>query len=371
MRIMFFTISMHQGGAERQVYESAKLLDRKGHEVSVVLFDASDPFYEFESNSITITELDKTSKTSRRKSLATAIEETSPDVVVSFLERENMYLGLYGLSKKSNVPLLIGSERINRPIYFSSVKWRFLMKMAYKGLHAVITNSEETAGVISEKLHFPAYRIYILRNLLDTDCFSPGSPERDLAEQYPQCKGKMTFLVPARISKQKNQKILVSVSKELIAGGVNNFCFILAGNDSGAYAEELKKSIELEGLIDYFVLAGTVGNMPEMYKMSDFTVLPSIAEGFPNVVIESMACGRIPIATDVSDVKSIIADGKNGLVVEKESSAAIARSIVRLLSLKSESRKEMETQARESAMEYGSENYYRNFMNIIHKLKEN
>jgi glycosyltransferase involved in cell wall biosynthesis len=60
-------------------------------------------------------------------------------------------------------------------------------------------------------------------------------------------------------------------------------------------------------------------------------VLPSVAEGSPNVLLESMACGVPVVATDVADNACIVPDGQVGYVVPLGDAAAMADRILRLL----------------------------------------
>ena len=78
--------------------------------------------------------------------------------------------------------------------------------------------------------------------------------------------------------------------------------------------KELSDLINKLNLSNTIKLTGSVSNIACYLQALDFCVLPSYSEGFPNVIVESMACGVPPIASDVGDIKSII-DG-NGWLVE-------------------------------------------------------
>ncbi|HEY9655097.1 MAG TPA: glycosyltransferase family 4 protein, partial [Crinalium sp.] len=66
---------------------------------------------------------------------------------------------------------------------------------------------------------------------------------------------------------------------------------------------------------------------------ADLYTLPSSHEGFPVAPIEAMACGLPIVATDVSGIPDILADGEQsgGLMVLRENPNALAAAIERLL----------------------------------------
>ena len=64
---------------------------------------------------------------------------------------------------------------------------------------------------------------------------------------------------------------------------------------------------------------------------SDFLVLPTLSEGRPNVVIESMACKRTIIASNVDGVPELIDDNQTGILIPPKDSDAIAKNIIKLL----------------------------------------
>ena len=67
------------------------------------------------------------------------------------------------------------------------------------------------------------------------------------------------------------------------------------------------------------------------YCAADALVLASSREGWPNVLLEAMACGTPVIATDVGGVCEIVTAPEAGIVLEARSPAALARGVQRLL----------------------------------------
>jgi teichuronic acid biosynthesis glycosyltransferase TuaC len=64
--------------------------------------------------------------------------------------------------------------------------------------------------------------------------------------------------------------------------------------------------------------------LPAVYGAADALVLASSREGWPNVVLEAMACGTPVVATAVGGVPEILADSIGGVVVPERSASALA-----------------------------------------------
>jgi len=69
----------------------------------------------------------------------------------------------------------------------------------------------------------------------------------------------------------------------------------------------------------------------DLLRQSWGFVLPSRNEGMPNALLEAMACGLPCVATRVSGSEDIIADGRNGILVESEQPTQLADALRRLI----------------------------------------
>jgi len=71
--------------------------------------------------------------------------------------------------------------------------------------------------------------------------------------------------------------------------------------------------------------------LPDYLNKIRIVTVPSYKEGLPNVVLESMSCGCVVLATAVGGVPEVIIDEETGFIMEDNSPECIAGNIVRAL----------------------------------------
>jgi glycosyltransferase involved in cell wall biosynthesis len=96
----------------------------------------------------------------------------------------------------------------------------------------------------------------------------------------------------------------------------------------GPYRETLKGLITDAGQQDHIILAG--GQLPERVAQyingADVLTLPSWSEGYPNVLVEALACGCPVVATNVGGIPEIVT-AANGLLVPPKDAGALAAAL--------------------------------------------
>ena len=123
---------------------------------------------------------------------------------------------------------------------------------------------------------------------------------------------------------QKDQKTLIQAFSLFIRTN-RNYSLVIVGE--GDERKNLEKLIKDLNLTDKVLLLGTRqrDEISQLLNESEFFVLSSLHEGFPKVILESMACGTPIISFDVGNVKKVIQD--SGIITENRSINSLASSM--------------------------------------------
>ena len=108
-------------------------------------------------------------------------------------------------------------------------------------------------------------------------------------------------------------------------------------------------------IADYLTLHDPNPKIEKAYHEADVFCLPSLYEGYPNVVVEAMACGLPVLCSNVFENPYIVSEGVNGMLFDPHRADDIARAIQQMASLSVEQRAEMGRRNRQACLERNSE----------------
>lgn len=131
-----------------------------------------------------------------------------------------------------------------------------------------------------------------------------------------------------RLTADKGLSTLAAARAELERRGVDHQLLVVGridGGDDVAVVEQVVSAGRPAALVGY------VDDPTPYFRLMDVHCLPTLREGFPNVVLEASA-SRVPtVTTDATGAVDSVIDGKTGLVVPKEDSTALADALQTLL----------------------------------------
>lgn len=114
------------------------------------------------------------------------------------------------------------------------------------------------------------------------------------------------ILIPANIDPRKNQMLILRYLKRYpdFQGKL-----IFAGYPvDKTYWSKLVHYIKIHNLQDKIEFLGYIEDLKEEYRKADLVILPSLAEGTPNVVLEAYAYGRPVIVSDIEAERDVVRD---------------------------------------------------------------
>lgn len=171
-----------------------------------------------------------------------------------------------------------------------------------------------------------AGKVTTLRNGVDTDLFSPVSAaDRDATRQRYNLTGRIIIAV-GNLAPEKGQMLIAEALRKL-----PDATLILVGD--GPDGDRLDSYFEDNNLAGRVRRLGRVpqSDLPGLYSAADVSVLASMREGWPNVLLESMACGTPVVAADVGGVREMVTVPAAGVVVAERTADAFVAAISGLL----------------------------------------
>ena len=166
-------------------------------------------------------------------------------------------------------------------------------------------------------------RVRMLRNGVDLAVFRPL--DRD-ATRRALGLSRPTLLAVANLVPKKRHRLIVDALPEL--SGVD-LVIVGEGPERGAIEARARE----HRVSDRVRLLGHIpqGRLPEIYSAADLLVLPSRREGWPNVLLESMACGTPVVVSDFPGVDDIVAAPEAGRILDESTPSRLAETIREVL----------------------------------------
>lgn len=147
---------------------------------------------------------------------------------------------------------------------------------------------------------------------------------------------KFRILLPGRLIEQKNQILVVEAITSLFERRKNlpNFEIIFIGEISSSdYMSKIKIAIKKNKLENIIKVISPTINIIDYYNNADIVLLPSLHEGFPNVLLESWACKKPILISEEADTANIVVEGYGGWKFSAKSSENLAEKILHISSL--------------------------------------
>lgn len=333
--IAFYIGGLCIGGAERVICNLAEYFYSEGYRVTMVTKVRDEKEYDLNPGIrriiADITPEEETGSRihnllARINKLRRIWKEVKPDVIVSFIRKNNL------MAIASAVPLGI-------PVVVSvrSAPERELKGFGFKTISFLLFRM--AAGVVLQTREaydfFPGYiraKAVVLPNSINPE-FLKASEELETQGDGSSTNSarEKKIITVGRIDDNKNQKLLVDAYAR-IAMQYPEWSLDLIGDGSGKQAFE--KYVNILPCKDRINFTGAVDDVAKRMSEASIFVLPSKIEGMPNALIEAMVMGMACISTDCpcgGPRDLIAADESNGILVPVDNVDAMAMALKRLI----------------------------------------
>ncbi|MBP1154402.1 MULTISPECIES: glycosyltransferase [unclassified Paenibacillus] len=312
--------TLNDGGAERVISRLSYIL-KDNYNLSVILFDSRNMKYEHYGNLIDLKVeanngniLSKFVLLFRRVLRLKRIKkENNLCAVISFLDSPNI-VNILSNNKECDVIVSVRnflSEE--RDLSLLNRLTDFAMKLLYKKADRVIPVSKQIRELLIQKYNIESNKIKTIYNPFDVEMIKRLSIE-DLDEKHNEfMDSNKIFISVGRQMYQKGFWHLVKAFK-LVHDQDDEVKLVIVGRDE--QNGKLQHLVNELGVQDSILLTGYQKNPFKFIKKSNIYILSSLFEGFPNALVEAMACGCPVIATDCKSGPKEILFEESDLSVE-------------------------------------------------------
>jgi len=269
------------------------------------------PYFETSPNIPPSDEYRKLEKDEIQKNLAALIEKDKPDIIVA--GRETYAWHVPDIATEYSVPSILRAAGstingiLNQTIPVESAK---NLIAQYKKFELLISPARHLENSIRG---LGIQKIITIINAIDTEQFSPRGKNRSILNDL---QIDSSGFIIGHISNMKSIKQPFDIvdSAEIILNDNPDIVYLIVGD--GYCLEEMKQRCMDKKISSKFRFTGWVNyeQIPEYLNLFDVFVMPSSAEGLARVCLETQACGKCLVVSDIAPTHEIIKDGETGLI---------------------------------------------------------
>ena len=346
------------GGAEMMLYRLMSRLDRTKFKPQVVsMIDLGPVSEKIRALGIQVRSLGMRQGIPNPLAvfrLAQWLQRDRPDVIQTWMYHADLLGGL-AARLAGGIPISWGihhsdlSLEGNRRLTLLTVK---ACAPISRWLPTKIVCCSEASREVHAAAGYATEKMIVIPNGIDLQLFRPNPNARATIRRNLGIPADAPVIgMVGRFHPQKDHYNFIQAAQQLYQSQPEAR-FLLCGEDVTWKNAELVKWIEDAEIRERCLLLGKRDDIPDLTAAFDIATLSSMGEGFPNVVVEAMACGVPCVVTDVGDSARIVAD--TGTVVPRRDPQALANAWHAMLKMDRTTRAQLGLVARQRVMDHYS-----------------
>jgi glycosyltransferase involved in cell wall biosynthesis len=326
LRVAFIITSMPVGGAETLLVNLIRGLDRSRFEPEIICLKERGPLGEIMSAEIPVShsllrgKLDFTIL----PKLISRLRSRRIDAVITVGAGDKMFWGRLA-AKLSGVPV-IGSA-------LHSTGWPDgvgkLNRMLTRITDTFIAVADSHGKFMIDFEGFPASKVNVIRNGIDTQRFVPDSAARDeIRSELKLFENTPLVGIVAALRSEKNHALYVDIAACTLEK-LRNAHFVIIGE--GPERANIEAAIASKGLEKKVHLLGSRSDTPRLLAALDCFLLTSHNEANPVSILEALSCCVPVVSTRVGSIAETVIDGETGYTVEPGDVEQATRRVLQIL----------------------------------------
>jgi glycosyltransferase involved in cell wall biosynthesis len=158
--------------------------------------------------------------------------------------------------------------------------------------------------------------VTVIPNGIDLDHFAPRPKDHSLLRDLGIPDHHLVLMHASKLEKGKRAQDIVDSAERVLA--INrDLVYVIVGD--GPCRGSLEEACRRKDLADRFRFVGWIDHrhMPRYINLADTVLMPSEAETQALVYLETQACARLLLASDIPAAREVITDGESGLLFRK------------------------------------------------------
>jgi glycosyltransferase involved in cell wall biosynthesis len=328
VRLLQITHDLDLGGLQQVVYNLCRTIDRSQFEISVLCLRERGCFAaDVEALGIPVYLLEQKASGADYLAflkVARLLKQLQTDVIHTH-NTQPFFDGTLG-ALLAGVKTIIHTDHARSfpdKTRYMVAEW-LMSQFAYK----VVGCSEHTSRQLIKYEKISRKKIVTIPNGIDGSRFQITIDKQQKRNELGITKSGLILGVAVRLSEQKGITYLLKAMPTILNNHPNT-TLVIAGD--GDLKSELEAEAITLGVADSVIFAGARKDIPELLKLFDIYVMPSLWEGLPMIILEAMAAGCPIVATDVGGNESAITQNVSGILIGAAKPDQLAEAVNSLL----------------------------------------
>jgi glycosyltransferase involved in cell wall biosynthesis len=300
-----------------------------------------------------------------RDAFRSAVAANRPDIVI--IGRESFAQSLPELALAHEIPsmLLVQGGGLAGMLHNFAPAQRDHLIDQFKKVDRVVSVARHLmAGLRALGLT----KVTFIANQVDLRKFSPAPKSRLLLTGLGLRDDQFIVVHISNLKRLKRVSDLVLSAREMVRR-VPHVRYVIVGD--GICRSQLETKCRAAGLSDYFRFVGWVehDSVPEYINLADVVLMPSETEAAALVYLETQACARLLIASDIPGAREIVRDNETALLFAMGDIDDLAANLL-LAAADPGLRERIGRAARESVKRYNLERFVAEYQRVIRETVE-